>query len=333
MMAKRKPRIEATDISTQGGDSEPRSGTDSEEKPTQSPPSSPSPQPAAELFALDPELATDDQLQDIADRQMAADASTGTVAEAYNILFLYDDDSIGRPDANRIYRALGSVDQDKPILLVMSSPGGDIAAAYFIAKLCREYTRATFEVAVPREAKSAATLIACGADRIHMGSLSELGPIDPQFGHIPALALKYSVEHIASLAKMYPDASKMFADYLSKALRIEALGFYERVAESAAQYAMRLLRSRHNGEASDNKAIADRLVYEYKDHGFVIDAHEAAEIFGQDVVRTNTDEYQFANKVYSELDFLAYVMRTRFMRDFSFTGARDNGCWVFTRTT
>ncbi len=61
-------------------------------------------------------------------------------------------------------------------------------------------------VSVPRRAKSAATLISLG-DEIHMGELSELGPIDPQVGkpRLPVLSLRSSaLECIATLCKNIP---------------------------------------------------------------------------------------------------------------------------------
>ncbi|NLF30567.1 MAG: hypothetical protein GX591_06735 [Planctomycetes bacterium] len=53
----------------------------------------------------------------------------------------------------------------------------------FVA-LCRAQCK-RFRVIIPNEAKSAATLIALGADEIVMGPTSEIGPIDAQ---IPVLA-------------------------------------------------------------------------------------------------------------------------------------------------
>jgi hypothetical protein len=211
--------------------------------------------------------------------------------------------------------------------------GGDVAAAYLIAKLCREHTAITSEVAVPRRAKSAATLICCGADKIHMGGLSELGPIDPQFGATPALALKHSVEHIAELAGQYPGASGMFSDYLAKSLRVDALGYFERVAESAVQYAIRLLQARTNApKDKDNDAIAQRLVYFYKDHGFVIDSREAAEIVGKEIIVTDSAEYRLSNALFGTLDVAAWVCARRLSREFSYIGGQEQGCFVWTKS-
>lgn len=286
--------------------------------------------PIASFFTSDAVELTDDQIKDIVNRQILFDLAKTDLQTRYNLLFLFDESSITRSGANRIYSAVSEADIKKPTLLFVSSPGGDVAAAYFIAKLCREHTSETFEVAVPRQAKSAATLICCGADRIHMGSLSELGPIDPQFNGVPALALKHSVEHLAQLAAENPAAAGMFSDYLAKSLRVEALGYYERVAKSATQYAVRLLDNRRvkgSGSMSATQ-IANRLVYEYSDHGFVVDSREAIEIFGDSVVACNTTEYKAGNSLYQSLDFMAWICSSRYKKNLSYIGNTNNACWV-----
>ena len=185
-------------------------------------------------------------------------------------------------------------------------------SAYFIGQLCREFSNGKFIVVVPRFAKSAATLLSCAANEIHMGSLSELGPIDPQINQgtsekpsfVPALGLKQAVEHIAKLVGATPDASEMFARYLHLSLKLIDLGRYERIAESAEQYAERLLESHKNDLARPPKEIAHTLVHEYKDHGFVIDKKEAEKIFGNSVIKSDTDEYRLGNAIYKILSKL-----------------------------
>ena len=44
-----------------------------------------------------------------------------------------------------------------------------------------------------------------------------------------------------------------------------------------------------------HKKIANDLVYSYKDHGFVIDKTEAIRIFGEEIINTNTQEYDLGN--------------------------------------
>ena len=303
-----------------------------ESKPASDAPASPTPSPAW-IRLLELANPSDDQIKELVHEQLKADLGLEELAAQMSVLFFYDSAAVARSDTDLVYRAAADLDKSKPVLLILDSAGGDVAAAYFIAKICREYS-SNFQVAVPRRAKSAATLICCGAEAVHMGNLSELGPIDPQFDRVPALALKNSVEHLAELTKRHPHASEMFASYLAKTLRIEALGYYERVAESAAQYAERLLRARRGAAITSDavSAIAQRLVYMYKDHGFVIDAAEASEIFGSSVVKINTVEYQFANRVYERLSLLDRIIRNVHSRYFAFTGGANSGCQLRRQT-
>ena len=66
--------------------------------------------------------------------------------------------------------------------LLMHSPGGSPDAAEAVVN----YLRSKFtdiRVIIPQAAMSAATMLACAANRIVMGKHSSLGPIDPQFFH------------------------------------------------------------------------------------------------------------------------------------------------------
>ncbi len=66
------------------------------------------------------------------------------------------------------------------LVLIVNSPGGQALAAERIVNVCRAYSAGDFEVVVPHMAKSAATMICFGANRIHMSKTAELGPVDPQ---------------------------------------------------------------------------------------------------------------------------------------------------------
>jgi hypothetical protein len=222
----------------------------------------------------------------------------------YNILILFDDSTMVKSDADKIYSAVTTFTNEKPILLILLSRGGISGPAYLIGKLCQEHSKGEFVVIVPRHAKSAATLICCAAKEIHMGSLSELGPVDPQINNMPALGLKNSIEHIAGLVKKYPDSSEMFAKYLNLSIEPIQIGYYERVAESAMQYAENLLITHPEKYNRPIKEIAYDLVYKYKDHGFVIEKSEAEKIFGDKVIKNNTPEYQFGNEIYSSLNLV-----------------------------
>ena len=247
------------------------------------------------------------------------------IVEKYNLLVFFDDQQgMNRHDTMEIYGSVTSFrEREKPTLLVLHSHGGQIEAAYLIGKLCRNHLSGPFAISVPRQAKSAATLLCCAADEIHMGGVSELGPIDPQFGGRPALGLKNSIEHIAELCEKYPKSADMFSKYLHLSIRPQDLGYYQRIAESAEQYATRLLSatafrvSKNNQPvfALEIKDIASRLVNGYRDHGFVIDWEEAQGLFSyhdtfignfpgapHSLVRLYEKEYFLGNEIHKVMD-------------------------------
>ncbi|MBI5866782.1 MAG: hypothetical protein HZB43_00570 [candidate division Zixibacteria bacterium] len=88
--------------------------------------------------------------------------------------------AIQNPDNDMIEGMAQSMPKGKGLTLVLSSLGGDPLEAERIVNTCRAYAEEDFEVIVPRLAKSAATMVCFGAQRIHMSKTSELGPIDPQ---------------------------------------------------------------------------------------------------------------------------------------------------------
>ncbi|MCL4836725.1 MAG: hypothetical protein KJ058_02005 [Thermoanaerobaculia bacterium] len=88
---------------------------------------------------------------------------------------------ITHDDVDMLQGVLQEMDLSRGLALVISSPGGDGLAAEALIKVCRSYSgTGGYEALVPGRAKSAATMICLGAERIVMGPASELGPVDPQ---------------------------------------------------------------------------------------------------------------------------------------------------------
>lgn len=240
----------------------------------------------------------------------------------YNLLFLFDEEGrINNYISNKIYSALSEKgNKEKDILLILYSKGGLVEPAYLISKCCKEYAKEKFIAAIPRQAKSAATLLAVGANEIHMGLMSELGPIDPQIGNYPAQGLGHAVEYLANLCKKYPESSNMFAKYLSLSLDLRYFGYLERVSESAVQYAERLLKDKKLATGQTSNSVATRLVYSYKDHSFVIDKDEAETFLGTDLIKFNTEEYKLSDEFYKFLNWATIAYKVFKKVDFSIVG-------------
>lgn len=229
------------------------------------------------------------------------------IKEKYKIIFLYSKLDIIRAHASRIHSCLYSEknkSKRKDILLFLKSKGGELETAYLISKMCGKVKGKKFAVAIPAEAKSAATLLSLGADEIHMGPLSELGPIDPQIDGYPALAFASAIEKLAKIAVAHPGSEKIFSEYLSQSkLNLINLGHYERKTASASQYATRLLKQRtrfseetYKGQMSDED-IATHFTTHFKDHNFVIDADESITLLGKNTIKVETDEYYASHRI------------------------------------
>jgi hypothetical protein len=278
-----------------------------------------------DLLSGDSPMAQSVELKKIVSKLLQLTLKKHEVSAKYNWLIIHDPLAMTRADADRIYNAISKFEGKRNIGLIVTSGGGQIEPAYLISKLCRESALDKFAAVVPRRAKSGATLICCGADEIHMGQMSELGPIDPQIDEFPALGLKNAVQHLAELAAQFPKASVMLAKYLSESLQLVNLGYYERVAESAVQYAERLLHKRKGPLKGKPEEVAKHLVYGYKDHGFVIDRAEAETIFGDQMMKSGTREYALGNAVYDLLGVIERTCETAGY-NFYFYGTSDSQC-------
>ncbi|WP_088709176.1 SDH family Clp fold serine proteinase [Noviherbaspirillum denitrificans] len=249
----------------------------------------------------------------------------------YLVLILFDElDSISSYHSDKIYQAASISPGEKNIFLIVQSGGGRIEPAYLISKTCKRLSRGKFAVAVPRRAKSAATLLSLGADEIHMGLMSELGPIDPQIGGYPALGLANALNKLAELASRFPGASDMMANYLTKNLNLRDLGYFERISESAAQYAQRLLTGKSFPDPHTSETLSKHFVDHYKDHGFVIDSDEATTLLGE-MVKIDTPEYKCANEIYRFFDFFEMALRFFVNKEFYYVGTLDGGLSIRSR--
>jgi hypothetical protein len=174
--------------------------------------------------------------------------------------------------------------------LIINSPGGDGNVAEKIITMCRQRFTKSFKVIVPNFAKSAATMIALGSDKILMGYLAELGPIDPQLGNpvagglIPARSFIDGLEMIRrNIAK--GDPVQMYLPMLAQ-IRPEIIAQCQSAIDGSREFAEKWLREcmlKNNPQQA--KQVADWLSQgvKYKSHGKVIDYNEAHDVLKLDV--------------------------------------------------
>lgn len=150
--------------------------------------------------------------------------------------------------------ALGDVDS---IDLLIHSPGGFGEAAEKIVQMCRSCCADRFRVIVPNFAKSAATMIALGADVIVMGDRSELGPIDPQYT-IAVGGVEQSISG-QSFIQAFDDAQKAVTELVKK--NESPVGVLQSLATSTMEPAF--IEHCRRGVAF-SRDVASRFLREYQ---------------------------------------------------------------------
>ena len=139
--------------------------------------------------------------------------------------------------------------------LIIHSGGGDIDAAYHIVQILSENAEKV-NVVVPRMAKSAATLISCGADCIVMDETSELGPLDAQLPHndgrISVLSLDRAMDKIE---EQYDRGNENVADSLNDQLDVLEIGEMDRAKEVSKDYIAKALTKRMFEDKEEARSI------------------------------------------------------------------------------
>ncbi|MFC1566214.1 S49 family peptidase [bacterium] len=93
---------------------------------------------------------------------------------------------INDDDKNGFMNAIHNLDRSKGADIILHTPGGDLTATESIVHYLRKMFDNDIRAIIPQLAMSAGTMIACSCKEIVMGKQSNIGPIDPQFGGIPA---------------------------------------------------------------------------------------------------------------------------------------------------
>ncbi|KHS77821.1 SDH family Clp fold serine proteinase [Pectobacterium brasiliense] len=192
----------------------------------------------------------------------------------------------------------------KDVIFCVATYGGDPNAGYRIGRaLQHNYEKITLLVVGP--CKSAGTLIAIAADKLVIGDMGELGPLDIQLkkndeiGEMSSgLAIMTALDalkdrsisafnsHLVKIRYENQISTKMSADIATRltealispmAAQIDPikLGEHQRAMSIAITYGQRLTAK--SNSLKDGALV--KLIASYPSHGFVIDRKEARELF------------------------------------------------------
>lgn len=218
-------------------------------------------------------------------------------------------EEIDRGVVMQVRSALKELGHVKNLTVLIDSLGGDADAAFHLIRAFRQYTD-SLEVIVVNWAKSGATLVCLGADKILMGRDAELGPLDAQLrdpggSAIPISALnafksleylqRYTLDTLNLVVRLMLQKTNMDIPYaiqqslpfvsciatpLYQQVVPQELGEARRHLAVAEEYGQRIMGRYGYSSTSKTKIgnIVNKLVWEYPSHSFVIDITEAQQI-------------------------------------------------------
>jgi len=239
------------------------------------------------------------------------------------LLMLYPKDangffsaSIDTEDEITVYKMLKEKEETKEkLLILLDTSGGNVYTAVKIMDTLRTKYK-EIVIGIPQEAKSSGTMMCCGADKLIMGPISELGPLDKPMIHpanetmrISALDIIKSIDGMLDIAEEREKkfakevnnefgvpmeqslglASDSISKLISPMLCREDVKIYnqaKRLLAIAEMYATEFLNQymlKYIEKEKFRKRIADmiirRFVWLYPDHGFAIRRNELKEWF------------------------------------------------------
>lgn len=162
-------------------------------------------------------------------------------------------------DSEDILRAIHLTPNDRPIDLIVHTPGGLVLAASQIAHALARHP-APVRVLVPHYAMSGGTLISLAADEIIMDPNAVLGPVDPQLSEYPAASVLAVLE------------AKPLANIEDKTFILADVG---RKAITQVGVTVREILSRNGVPCEKAKELADLLSSGTWTHDYPIDYDQA----------------------------------------------------------
>lgn len=172
---------------------------------------------------------------------------------------------INDDDKNGLMAVIHGLDRTKGLDLILHTPGGDTTATESIVDYLRRMFGTDIRAFIPQLAMSAGTMIACACKEIIMGKQSNIGPIDPQLGGIPAHGVldefKRALEEVREAPQTIPIWQKIVEKY-----HPTFLGECQNAIELSLEMVISWLATGMFKDKPNAKEIAERVAKELSDH-------------------------------------------------------------------
>lgn len=168
-------------------------------------------------------------------------------------------------DKNGFMAVLNKLDRSKGLDLFLHTPGGDTAATESIVDYLRSMFGDNIRVIIPQLALSAGTMIACASKEILMGKHSSLGPIDPQYGNVPAHGVVEEFKRAAEEVRGDPSKIPIWQPIIAK-YNPTLIGECEKAITWADEMVGEWLKTGMFKKEKNSKKIIDTILKELGDH-------------------------------------------------------------------
>lgn len=236
--------------------------------------------------------------------------------------------SICGNDVVGLYGVLRALGPSQEMFLFIKSDGGSGEAALRMVNLLRQYTR-RLHALVPLECQSAATMLALGADLIHMGPLAQLSAVDTSLTHDLSPIdrdnnrVSVSQDELLRVIKLWQKAVREEAtnpyEALFEHVHPLVIGAVHRSSSLSTKLCVEIL-SYHLKDLRKARRISDRLNSHYPSHTYPITLREARRI-GLKAKPLAPD----IGKMLFELNELYAEMGQRALTDYDAHNYHDNG--------
>lgn len=232
-------------------------------------------------------------------------------------------------DVMALHEVLRKLGPQPKIALFLKSDGGSGMAALRLVHLLRTYTK-RLSVLAPLNCASAATMLALGADTIHMGPLSYLTAVDSSLEHDLSPVdhtnnlVPVSNDEVDRVIRLWRESTRARTagvnpyQELYKYLHPLVIGALDRASSLSLQLCREIL-GYHMKDRQKAERISQRLNSSYPAHQYPITAREARRL-GLRVVDLDPE----VESLLQELNLLYSEMGQRVITDYDEENHHDN---------
>lgn len=221
-------------------------------------------------------------------------------------------------DVLAFYELFNKIGRNEKVALFIKSKGGDVESALRIVNIIRNYNKNVLAL-IPLESASSATLMALGADEIHMGPLAYLTPIDSSTVHrlspldtVNNQKVRIAHDEIKRITKLWKDDENggqvNHYQELYKYVHPLVIGSLDRSSSLSVKICREIL-SYHLNDKEKCKIISERLNNDYPSHSYPIVLKEVKELGleASEMEQETHDLLLDLNNLYSQMGSKAFT--------------------------